>query len=358
MRIMHVLNHTRRLNGNVHAAVDLACAQVKLGHTVCMASGGGDFDGLLARNRVETFLVDQQRKPLTVLKSLWALRRLIRDWKPDIVHAHMMTSAVLSVPACRLSSTPLITTVHNAFEKSAVLMGLGTCVIAVSQAVGQSMQERGIAASKLRVVLNGTIGSARFEGRDRTPASLRSPSILFVGGLHPRKGLPDLLEAFRLAHEEYPDSHLYIAGGGPFEAAYRQLASETGCASAITFVGAIDDPFPYMLGADIFVLPSHADPAPLVLSEAREAACAVIGTDVDGIPQLLGFGEAGVLVPPRDPQALAAALCDLLADPERLDMWKGRSQLQIDNLTIERVARETLNVYKSALSPGAEVVPA
>jgi glycosyltransferase involved in cell wall biosynthesis len=55
---------------------------------------------------------------------------------------------------------------------------------------------------------------------------------------------------------------------------------------------------------------------------------------------------------------LAAALCDLLADPERLDMWKARSQLHINNLTIERVARETLSVYKSALSPGAEVVPA
>ncbi len=118
MRILHILNHTRRLNGNVHAAVDLACAQVKLGHTVCMASGGGDFDRLLARNTVETAFLDQERKPLTLLKSLWTLRRLIRGWKPDIVHAHMMTSAVLSAPICRLSSTPLITTVHNAFEKA------------------------------------------------------------------------------------------------------------------------------------------------------------------------------------------------------------------------------------------------
>lgn len=358
MRILHILNHTRRLNGNVHAAVDLACAQVKLGHNVCMASGGGDFDGLLARNTVEVAFLDQERKPLALLKSLWTLRRLIRDWEPDIVHAHMMTSAVLSAPICRLSSTPLITTVHNAFEKSAVLMGLGTRVIAVSEAVGMSMKQRGIAASKLHVVLNGTIGSARFEGRDRTPASLRGRSILFVGGLHPRKGLPDLLEAFRMTHEKYPESHLYIAGGGPFEAAYLQLATETGCANAITFVGAIDEPFPYMLAADIFVLPSHADPAPLVLSEAREAACAVIGTNVDGIPQLLGFGEAGILVPPRDPQALAAVLCELLADPERLDMWKARSQLHINNLTIERVARETLSIYKSIRSPGAETASA
>lgn len=351
MRILHLLSHTRRLNGNVHAAVDLACAQAKLGHQVMVASGGGDFDQLLADNNVATAFVSHRRRPLALSKALLGLRRLINSWQPDVVHAHMMTSAALSFPLCKLGSTPLITTVHNAFEKSATLMGLGTRVIAVSEAVLVSMRERGISASRLRVVLNGTIGSARFDGRDRSPTQLKKPSILFVGGLHPRKGLPDLLEAFRLAHEMHPRAHLYIAGGGPFKAAYQQMAAETGCGDAITFVGAIDDPFPLMLGADIFVLPSHADPAPLVLSEAREAACAVIGTQVDGIPQLLDFGEAGILVPPRDPKSLAAVLCDLLSDPERLKMWQERSQLRIENLTIDRVARDTLAVYSSAISP-------
>ncbi|MDR6817513.1 glycosyltransferase involved in cell wall biosynthesis [Neorhizobium sp. 2083] len=349
MRIIHILNHTRRLNGNVHAAIDLACAQVKLGHDVLVVSGGGDFDRLLAGNKVAVERIDQERKPLTVLKALPAFRRLVKTWKPDIVHAHMMTSAVLAFPVCRLSGIPLITTVHNAFEKSAVLMGLGNRVVAVSEAVGQSMRERGIAARKLHVVLNGTIGSARFDGRSRTPAQMHRPNILFVGGLHPRKGLPDLLEAFRLTRQAGIITHLYIAGGGPFETEYRRLAEETGHVDAITFIGAIDEPFSYMMGADIFVLPSHADPAPLVLSEAREAGCAVIGADVDGIPQLLGYGEAGMLTPPRDPQALASLLIELLSDPRLLEVWKSRSQLNLGNLTIERVARETFDVYKSAM---------
>lgn len=354
MRIMHILNHTQRLNGNVHAAVDLACAQAKMGHEVCVVSGGGDFDALLHRNRIKTFFLDQQRKPVPLLKSLPALLGQMRGWKPDVVHAHMMTSAVLSFPLCKVGAIPLVTTVHNEFEKSASLMGLGTRVIAVSEAVGASMRRRGVAESKLRIVLNGTIGSARFEGRDRSPADLSHPGILFVGGLHPRKGLPDLLEAFRLAHSRHPEACLYIAGGGPFEAAYRQLASDTGCAEAITFVGAVDDPFPLMAGADIFVLPSHADPAPLVLSEAREAGCAIIGTDIDGIPQLLEFGAAGILVPPRDPQALAGALCDLLASSEQIRMWRERSQVRIEHLAIDRVARETVEVYLSALPKGSK----
>ncbi|AYC99954.1 glycosyltransferase family 4 protein [Neorhizobium sp. NCHU2750] len=350
MRILHLLNHTNRLNGHVHAAVDLACEQKRQGHDVCIASGGGDFDRLLAANQVATRHLDHERKPLTVLRSLLAFRGHVKEWKPDVIHAHMMTSAVLAYPICKLSGLPLITTVHNEFEKSAILMGLGTRVIAVSESVRRSMQKRGVSADKLRVVLNGTIGAARFANRSTMPADLAKPSIVFVGGLHPRKGLPDLLAAFNTIHGDHPAARLYVIGGGPMENDYRALAAESGGGEAITFVGAIDDPYPYMLAADIFVLPSLADPAPLVISEAREARCAIIGTHVDGIPQLLEFGEAGLLVPPGAPDVLAATLEDLLAEPDTLETWKQRSQMRLETLTIERVARETSNVYRSAMA--------
>jgi len=353
MRILHVLNHTQRLNGHVHAAVDLACAQSAHGHDVCVASGGGDFDSLLQKKGVKTVLVDHKRSFANLAKALVHLRGHVRDFGAEVVHAHMMTSAVLAFPVCRLSGIPLITTVHNEFEKSATLMGLGTRVIAVSDVVGASMRKRGVPSSRLCVVLNGTIGSARADGRSEEPAALCSPSILFVGGLHPRKGLPDLLQAFEIVHRSNPDAHLYIVGDGPFKQAYADMASQLACKSAITFVGPTADPYPYMLGADIFVLPSHADPAPLVLSEAREAGCAVIGTMVDGIPQLLEQGEAGMLVPPGDPQSLAGTLADLLERPDQIDAWKARSQVRLEYLTIDRVARETMQVYLTALSKNA-----
>ena len=133
MRILHLLNHTHRMNGHVHAAVDLSCAQIKLGHSAAVASGGGDFDALLAANNVETMLIDHERRPATLLKSLNSLYRLVRKWRPDIVHAHMMTSALLAWPVCKLARIPLVTTVHNEFQKSAVLMGLGTRVIGSGQ---------------------------------------------------------------------------------------------------------------------------------------------------------------------------------------------------------------------------------
>ncbi|TNM65834.1 glycosyltransferase family 4 protein [Aliirhizobium smilacinae] len=358
MRIMHLLNHTYRLNGHVHAAVDLACEQRRLGHDVCIASGGGDFDQLLESNHVATRIVDHERRALTVVRSVLALRRHVREWKPDVVHAHMMTSAVIAYPVCKLSGIPLVTTVHNEFEKSAILMGLGTRVIAVSESVSRSMQQRGISAKKLHVVLNGTIGTARFANREAVAADLSHPNIVFVGGLHPRKGVIDLIQAFKTVYATYPAARLFIIGSGPMENEYRELARQTGYGDAITFLGAVADPYPYMLAADIFVLPSLADPAPLVISEAREARCAVIGTTVDGIPQLLEFGEAGMLVPPAAPDMLATALAELLADPANLLAWQEKSQLRIDNLTIERVALETTAVYRSAMTKPKLVVAA
>ncbi len=348
MRILHLLNHTRRMNGHVHAAVDLSCAQAKLGHKTAVGSGGGEFDALLADNNVETIRIDHERRPATLLKSLNSLYRLARKWRPDIVHAHMMTSAVLAWPICKSLGIPLVTTVHNEFQKSSILMGIGTRVIAVSDAVSRSMQTRGIASSRLNVVLNGTIGSARFDTRDRTPRPLDTPAIVFLGGLHPRKGLPDLFEAFGRVHARNPSSRLYVVGDGPHRDEYTKLVNSMDCASAVTLTGAQNDPFPLLLSADVFVLPSHADPAPLVLSEAREAGCAIVATNVDGIPQMLEHGKAGILVPPHDPVALSAAICSLVEHPETLQHWKEKSQINIDYLRVDRVARETLEVYAIA----------
>jgi glycosyltransferase involved in cell wall biosynthesis len=348
MRVVHLLNHTERLNGNVHAAVDLACAQAQLGHRVAVASGGGHFDDLFSANEVEIMRVSPEPHSVAPIKAMWTLRRLLKDWRAEVVHAHMMTSAVVAWPVCKFLRIPLVTTAHNEFQRSAVLMGLGTRVIAVSAAVAQSLQRRGISSSRLDVVLNGTIGSARLQGNDRTPRHLGSPSIIFVGGQHPRKGLPDLFAAFDAVHMKNRNVRLYIVGEGPYLDAYVALVKSMQCSDAVTFVGAQYDPLPYLYGADIFVLPSHADPAPLVLSEAREAGCAIVATAVDGIPELLENGKAGVLVPARDPPKLAEVLCSLVENPQVLREWKERSQFNISHLRIERVARQTLDVYAAA----------
>ncbi len=349
MRIFHVLNHSGRLNGHVHAAVDLACAQAASGHHVAFCSAGGDFDALLTAKGVAIFTVGLQRRAGSPA-ALFAMARLLWRWQPDVVHAHMVKSALLTWPGCRLMRIPLVTTVHNAFSRSSRLMGVGSRVIAVSDAVRRSMEKRGLPRSSLRTVLNGTIGAARFEGQDRTPEPLPSPSVIFVGGLHPRKGVGDLIAAFARVLERVPTAKLFIVGEGPHEDHYRAAAA--GLGSSICFTGPQSNPQSFLLGADIFVLPSLSDPAPLVIAEAREAGCAIVATHVDGIPELLDHGRAGLLVPPQAPEQLAEKILLLLEDSKALALWRSNSQSNIDYLRIERVSSATVAVYQEVTALG------
>ena len=118
----------------------------------------------------------------------------------------------------------------------------------------------------------------------------------------------------------------------------------------VTLCGHRDDPRPYLLGGDIFVLASHAEPAGLVLSEAREAGCAVIATQVGGIPEMLDQGRAGILVPPSRPDLLAAALLPLLQNAGKLAEARANSQINIADLSLSRVAVQTEQVYRELLS--------
>ena len=347
VKILHNLNHTCRLNGNVHAAIDLACAQARLGYNVAVCSSGGDFDEVLSENGVKTIVINQKRNPLTL--GLAVLKMTIIFRKYDIIHAHMVTSAMLSLPACMLTGTPLITTIHNSFEKSAIIMGVGRRVIAVSAAVGRSMLQRGISKKRLRVVLNGTIGTARFKTATVPKVKNGSTSVLYVGGLHPRKGVKNLIEAFDRSYNANKNLTLTIVGEGPYQQQYIDKLQSRHCRLAVQFVGSQVNPWPYFATSDIFVLPSLADPAPLVLCEARQAGCAIIASDVDGIPELLEDGKAGILVKPNDTKSLSDAML-LLADcSQTLALWKSNSQINIEKLTVDRVARETLSVYFEAI---------
>jgi glycosyltransferase involved in cell wall biosynthesis len=349
MRIVHFLNHTRPNNGHVHVAVDLACAQSKMKHSVSVVSGGGAFDTLFADNGVKHIVIDQKRTLPNLMRALYQLRSAISSISPDIIHAHMMASAGLAFVLRRFMKFKLVTTVHNEFEKTAVIMGVGDRVIAVSQAVADSMERRGVRRSKLRIVLNGTIGSPRLSAEAPQPKALDRPAITFVGGLHPRKDVDDLITAFKTVSAQIPGASLYLVGHGPCWDVYKELASRTGVGNRIQFCGPQADPRPYLLGSDLFVLASHAEPGALVLPEAREAGCAIIATSVDGIPEMLDGGRAGILVPPRRPDLMAQAMIRVLTDRTLLVDMRARSRSNLDYFTVNRAAQDYITIYNSLL---------
>ncbi len=352
MRILHILNHVKEIgNGIVNVTVDLACLQAKTGHKVGVASGGGEYEELLADYGVRHFQLDQARNPINLLKAASRYREIAREFQPDTVHAHMMTGVVLARTLRAGFGYALVSTVHNEFQRSAVLMGWADRVIAVSNAVAESMVRRGVPRKKLRVVTNGTLGSPRTRQiKDYLPAPLQRPAIATVAGMYRRKGIAELIDAFVQIAEDFPEAHLYIVGNGPDRALFEVQAQSTSAAARIHFEGFQPEPQRYLLATDIFVLASHHDPSPLVIPEAREAGCAIVATYVDGIPEALDRGQAGLLVRPVDSSALAAAMEQLLSDPKVLHRWKKQAKHNLEWLSAARVSEETLRVYRELTS--------
>ncbi len=359
MRIFHLVNHCRFGNGNVHAAVDLACAQAAAGHRPVLLSEGGDFVDLLERHGVQHIILPQNhRRPLTLPGSIGRLLKHIKAEKPDIMHAHMMTGAIIGRITGTLTGVPLVTTVHNAFDKHSILMGLGDQVIGVSQAVSDQMGARGVKTSKLNTVINGTRGVARRRNASQAPVNLQRPSITTVCGLHDRKGVKHLIEAFGVVSERHADAHLYVIGEGPSEKIYQAQAAALPHSDRVHFLGQLRDTEAYLRESDIFALASLQDPCPLVIPEAREAGCAIVATHVDGIPEMLKIGGAGLTVPPADSQAMAEAMCRLLDDSKALAASKAASLDGVDYFDITRVERETRDVYLRGLTGKNRTVPA
>jgi len=352
MRILHILNHIENCgNGIFNAAVDLACLQAKDSHQVGVASAGGEYETLLAQYGVRHLNLDQTRTPVNLIKASRRYRAIVQEFQPDIVHAHMMTGVVLARILRAQAKYALVSTVHNEFQRSAVLMGLADRVIAVSKAVAVCMARRDIPENKLRVVANGTIGSPRTRKlTEYLPLPLQRPAITTVAGMYRRKGIAELIAAFDQIGSDFPAAHLYLVGDGADRLQFEAQAQRTSVADRIHFEGFQPEPQRYLLATDIFVLASHREPFGLALSEAREAGCAIIASDVEGIPEALNDGQAGILVPPKDSHALAKALAQLLSNPDLLHAWKEQAQDNLDWLSVERVHQETLLVYRELLA--------
>ncbi|WP_240048318.1 glycosyltransferase [Crenalkalicoccus roseus] len=145
------------------------------------------------------------------------------------------------------------------------------------------------------------------------PAPAGAPRLLALGRLHPNKGFDLLLRAMPLL----PGAHLFLAGEGGERAALERLARELGVADRVAFLGWRQDPGALLAACDVFVCPSRHEPLGNVVLEAWSAARPVVAAAAQGPTELIRDGETGLLVPREAPEALAAAIAGLLADPAR-----------------------------------------
>src|SRR3954454_6824762 len=255
----------------------------------------------------------------------------------DVVHAHVGEDlAVLPVAraAALRAGAPLVVTVHTSLRHTFVAEGLRAhalkavggrieawaqrrCaeVIALTPRLAERLVEGGLPSERVRVIPSGVVpGDFASAGEDPFPEVPR-PRVLFVGRLHRQKGIETLMAA-----AERFGAPLLVVGDGP----ERQLVRGDGV-HHVGFRAHHEIPA-IMRHADVLVVPSVYEELGTVVLEGMQAGLPIVASATGGIPGALG--DAGVLVPPEDPSALAAAVARLLADPEAARALGARARLR------------------------------
>jgi len=248
---------------------------------------------------------------------------LVRRHGVRVIHANSAAPVQWMLPVARLSRRKLLVHLHSSYlRRSRVVLGLRHVDLAVgcSASVLAGLRADGMAERRLRVIHNGIdldrLEHAADDGGLRARLGLAAGEVLIgaIGSLIARKGVDLLLRALALLPPG--TALLVVAGDGPERAALEALAGELGVAARVAFLGYCADPGPVYRAADIVALASRGEALPLVLLEAACLSRPVVATAVGGVAEAVADGVTGLLVPPDDPAALAAALGRLAAAPE------------------------------------------
>jgi glycosyltransferase involved in cell wall biosynthesis len=271
----------------------------------------------------------------------------------DLINAHTPLPPVVN------TSLPLVTTVHSPMRADTAAMPVSNLrtlalhlqtpvaqgieaallhrshkIAAVASWVAEALRPYGVDPAAVTVTGNGV--EARFLVAPTVQE--KEPTVLYVGRLASGKGLPELVSAARTVVDRHRDPALRfsLVGKGPLLSRLYHLVSEAGLQGRFEFRGDIpaerrDELVRLYSRSSIFVLPSHHEGMSTVLLEAMTCGLPVVSTAVGGAPEVVVDGENGLLVPPRDPEALAEALLTLLGD-DRLCQRLGRNA----KATIER----------------------
>jgi glycosyltransferase involved in cell wall biosynthesis len=249
------------------------------------------------------------------------LARLFHDERPSVVHTHDGRSLLYAAPAVRLARVPLfVHTCHGLIPRGtrrqealvSLVSRLADRWVCVSEDVRLQSRLLGIRDKLMCTILNG-IDLTRFGYTGPAPEG----PVVTVSRLGRAKDIPTLVRAVELARQQAPDIKVEVAGGGPCLDELLDLAASLNLSGHVRFLGEVHDVPAVLARASMFVLPSLAEGLPLTVLEAMARGLPVIATRVGGLPELVISGETGLLVPPADPAALAAAILSLWGDPAR-----------------------------------------
>lgn len=296
-----------------------------------------------------------------------ALRGTLRSGGYDVVHCASFTAELWTALARGGARRPaMVSTVRGTYEwySSAQWwlkkrVSQASCRVVANSRAGARYASRrmGLPDSAIDVVYNGidlppidTVSPAR----SRLELSSAGALVLFVGRLVDHKNLPSLLRAAARLRDLEGSFQVAIVGDGPLRGELQSLSSRLGVEGVVRWLGARDDARALMAEADLLVLSSHREGLSNAILEAMAAGRAVVASDVGGNPELVVHGHTGLLYPSDDDAALAAAIRELLSNPERRRRMgeAGRARVE-ERFTLPSMVSQMERIYRECAACSA-----
>lgn len=296
-----------------------------------------------------------------VLLRVPAVRRFAESWGADLVHAHLPVSGITGRLAARRAGLPVVYTEHNLIERyhpvtrcaHLATWNRQARAIAVSEEVARSIRRHAGDAVPVEVVLNG-VDVERFRPDPDAGLRLRAaldlpagaPVIGQIAVFRPQKRLDLWLEAAARVRAARPDALFVLVGDGPARRQIERRAERLGLTPAIRFVGLQEEVRPFYAAFDVYLVSSDYEGLPVALLEAMASGPAIVSTGVGGVPEVVRPGEDGLLVPPGDAGALAAAVLRLLENPGERDRLSRSARGRVTtSFSTERMTRRLEAIY-------------
>jgi glycosyltransferase involved in cell wall biosynthesis len=300
------------------------------------------------------------------VRAWWPLFHTLRDDRTDVLHAHMFGSNVWGTILGRLARVPVVVAhEHNwAYDKSGlrpfldreIVARFCTTFVTVSEASRQLMIEHeGIDSRNIVVIANGVASRTRGDGarvRRELGIPKHAPVVGSVGNLRAEKAYEVLIRAaVRLRSIVGPEVKVLVAGEGPQRAALERLVDECGVGGTVVLLGMRSDVPDLLAALDVAVCTSDYEGSPLTVMEYMEAGLPVVATRVSGVVDVVSDGENGLLVPPRDSEALAVATAQLLGNAsERAKLGRRGRELRRELWSLDTWIRRIEELYERLLA--------
>lgn len=367
-RVLLMIDDASVGGGQKHL-LDLATRIDRAKFDVAVATAGDGFlPDRLRTASIPIYPVSLANRP--DLRAAGECRRILRAFSPDLVHTHGGTAGFHGRLAANRVGVRTVHTYHGlhylhfggikSFLYRSVdrwLASRTTWIICVSESDRRRARAHRLVREGQDAVVHNGIDVEPFAGvaRARQERQGRESADNFlvgtIGRLQRVKGHHYLAEAAAIVARREPTCRFVVHGDGEERAVLERQIEQLGLSERFQLPGSTYDVPAALAKLDLFVLPSLWEGLPLTLLEAMAAGCPVIAARVDGVPEIIRDGENGMLVPPRDPAALADAILRMIGDRSAGERFADVARQTVTaRFTLDRMVRETEKVYEAALS--------